>query len=487
MRIAIVSDLHANLQAWNAALFDIRSHRVDQIVCLGDVVGYGPNPAEVLQSVHANVNHFVLGNHDAVVAGKLGDDLFNDRARELVQWTRSRLNDQAVAFLAGLPLSLDAGMFRCSHGDLSEPGAFHYVIDPADALASWETVNHQLLFVGHSHRPAIFLMGPSETPRMLGPKDFRIEPNKRYLVNVGSVGHPRDGDPRACYCIFDSVKESVYWRRIPYDLDGFRAAVRQAALPADAFHFLGEDPRAAAAPLREQLDFSPATSPAEEARDVVALREVDILRMAARRWRNRFMALTGACLVAGMAIGVVLYEQASAIAVYADGVARDLSAVAAEPGANILPAPCAVAGRPHVIGGWIVRLEQRRSQRVDLLDMADRRVAMILASTTADADIGVWSPPVQVQPRTKLQARCLIRKSPDFEGAIELQLVESRDAAGRKTAFTTVANPGRRYRDDWFEVVRTVTCAATTGSVQYRVVGRFKGSVVVTDLSLVRP
>jgi len=487
MRLAVVSDLHANLQAWNAVLLDIRSLQVDQIVCLGDIVGYGPNPAEVLQSVHANVNHLVLGNHDAVVAGKLSDDLFNDQARELIRWTRTRLNDPAVSFLAGLPLSLDTGVFRCAHGDLSEPGAFHYVIDPSDALASWETVNHQLLFVGHSHRPAIFLMGPSETPRMIEPKDFRIEPHKRYLVNVGSVGHPRDADTRACYCILDSDRESVYWRRIPYDLDAFREAVAQASLPLDSFHFLRNDPRASVPPLREQLDFSPATSPSEETHDVIAIQEVDILRTKARRWRNRFIALAATLVVAGAALGTVLYEQASATAVYTVGSTGNRSALAAPTGANILPAPAAVAGRPNTVAGWIVRLERRRTQRVDTLNLADGRTALVLSSTAANASVSVSSFPIDVAAKTKLQARCLVRRSPDFEGSIELQIIESREQNGRRSSATTVINPGQRYRDGWYEIVRTLPCGPATTALEYRIVGRFKGSAVVTDLSLSRP
>ena len=109
-------------------------------------------------------------------------------------------------------------------------------------------------------------MGPSETPHIIEPRDFRLEPNKRYLVNVGSVGHPRDGDPRASYCILDTQKESIYWRRIPYEIDAFRAAVKREDFPEDAFHFLSCDPRAGVPPLRAQLDFSPATSPRQAAR-----------------------------------------------------------------------------------------------------------------------------------------------------------------------------------------------------------------------------
>jgi len=155
MRFAIVSDIHSNLQAWNAALLDIRCNSIDKIVCLGDVVGYGPNPAEVLKSVHENVDYIVLGNHDAVVCGKMDASLFNDQACEIIEWTQAQLNNNAVKFLNSLPLSLASPAFRCTHGDFSQPEAFLYIIDPEDAVASWQTREEQLLFVGHTHTPNI--------------------------------------------------------------------------------------------------------------------------------------------------------------------------------------------------------------------------------------------------------------------------------------------------------------------------------------------
>ena len=145
MRYAIVSDLHANLPAWTAVLLDLRSLDADRIICLGDLVGYGPQPAEVLRSVYAEVNHVVLGNHDAVVCGKLDGSLFNETARQIILWTRDRLNAQALRFLRSLPLSLRGGGFRCAHGDLADPAAFRYVIDPADAAPSWSAVEDRLL------------------------------------------------------------------------------------------------------------------------------------------------------------------------------------------------------------------------------------------------------------------------------------------------------------------------------------------------------
>jgi predicted phosphodiesterase len=484
MRIAIVSDLHANIQAWNAALFDIRSQRVDQIVCLGDIVGYGPNPAEVLQSVHANVELLVLGNHDAVVAEKIGDDLFNDKAQALIRWTRTRLNSQAVKFLSSLPLSIDTGEFRCAHADLSDPAAYHYVIEPGDAIASWETVGHQLLFVGHTHKPGIFLMGPSETPHAIDPRDFRLEPHKRYLVNAGSVGHPRDGDARACYCILDTQKESLYWRRIPYDIDAFRAAVDREEFPREAFRFLENDPRDGVPPLREQLDFSPATSPNQSARDVVHLREVDIHRRHARRWRNRFIALFGTAAVAGAVMGGVVYEQSSRTAVITDTSAKPILPHSSPVGVNVLPSPKPHQSTRGAISGWNIMLGMRRRQRVEAIAMRDGSPAIAMSSEVPATPLAVYSPPVQVSGAAKFCAQAMVCRSPDFAGTLAVHLVETRDVAGRAQTMVRVMNPGLRRKDGWLEAKHTFITTTNAVSLEYRIEGSFTGSVVAAQLSL---
>ena len=263
MRLAVVSDLHANYQAWNAVLVDIRSIGVDRIVCLGDIVGYGPHPAEVLLSAYENIDYFVLGNHDAVIGGRMNPDRFNPAAREAIRWTQRQLAPDAMTFLRSIPLVLDGGRFRCAHGDFSQPAAFHYVIEPTDAWPSWTCVDHDLLLVGHTHWPRIFLLGPSGTPHVVDPQDFEMEPGKRYLVNVGSVGQPRDGDIRSSYVVLDTESASVCWRRIPFDVDAYRADFERTGLPHDVAGFLRHDPRRGLTPLRDQLCFSPARTPAE--------------------------------------------------------------------------------------------------------------------------------------------------------------------------------------------------------------------------------
>lgn len=297
MRIAILSDPHANLRAWNAVLADIANAQVDRILCLGDLVGYGPSPVEVMQSAYQHVHAFVLGNHDAVVAGKMSPDVFNDRARRLILWTRSRIGRRGVDFLSTLPLVLSGEGYRCSHANFDRPSAYGYILEPEDAAASWAVTQEQLLFVGHTHEPKLFVLGASGTPHRLPAQDFVAESGKRYIVNVGSVGLPRDTDGRASYVIYDDQAHSVLFRRVPFDLDAFRNDVLRAGLdPADV-PLLRNDPRQKLATLREEADFSPATRKEDEAQGVVetASAEIASARRSAAHWRG--LAALGALLV----------------------------------------------------------------------------------------------------------------------------------------------------------------------------------------------
>ena len=151
MRYAIVSDIHGNLPAWNTVLSDLAVHKVDRIICLGDVVGYGPQPAETLKSVYERVHLMVLGNHDAVMAGRLDPDTFNDRAKGMIEWTAARLGSRARELFKSLPLVLVGKTFRCAHGDFADPAEFNYITTPEEPLASFNAVPEQLLFCGHSH------------------------------------------------------------------------------------------------------------------------------------------------------------------------------------------------------------------------------------------------------------------------------------------------------------------------------------------------
>jgi predicted phosphodiesterase len=297
VRYAIVSDIHANLQAWNAVLSDIATQQIDRIICLGDSVGYGPDPSAVLTSAYQHVDAFCMGNHDAVICGKLDPQLFNAHARQMIEWTRSQLSEKAVRFLGQQPLTLSASGFRCSHGDFTEPAAFHYITDSESAAPSWDAETAPLLFVGHTHVPTLFVIGNSGKTHELEPQPFVLEPGKRYLVNPGSVGNPRSGDALATYCTYNSETGSVRWQRVPFDLDAFRTAIRTAGLDESNIGFLALDPRRRLAAVRESVDFSPARNESEQAHGVTAVSELEALSKRARRWKRTAVTALAVALI----------------------------------------------------------------------------------------------------------------------------------------------------------------------------------------------
>ncbi|OVE80724.1 hypothetical protein BVY04_05265 [bacterium M21] len=186
MRYAFVSDIHSNWQAWTAVLADIRQQNVDSIICLGDIIGYGPRPVEVLESVYQECSHVVMGNHDAVIGGILDADLFNDNARSIIEWTKERLNDHAQAYFADLPIVIDGDLFSIAHSEFAVPERFGYINTAEDACESFDVSPADLMFVGHTHKPGVFINN-DVTGEISGfdGRSFQQEAQKRYICNVG--------------------------------------------------------------------------------------------------------------------------------------------------------------------------------------------------------------------------------------------------------------------------------------------------------------
>ncbi len=231
MRYAIVSDIHANLRAWDAVIADIRSQGADVIICLGDVVGYGPNPAEVLEAVRAETTHFVLGNHDAAAAGMMDYSIFNEQARQAIEWTMTELSPEAKAFLASVPLAVEAGEILFVHAEIAEPGRFDYIDSEERAQENFAANEHFVTFVGHTHQPKIFEREVDGTVIELPDDTNALDHDKRYIVNVGSVGEPRNPDDlRARYVIYDSEPREVDFRRVEFDIVAYRADLESTNL-----------------------------------------------------------------------------------------------------------------------------------------------------------------------------------------------------------------------------------------------------------------
>ena len=230
MRYAIVSDVHANEAALRAVLTDAADEKVEKIICLGDVLGYGPEPVAALELVYRRAHVCLAGNHDDAVCGRFPVEDFTEFAAAAVARHRAAITHEAKDWLAHLPYTCAFEGFACAHGDFSEPQNFNYILEAEDAVASWEARTEQLLFVGHSHRPGIFVLGASGTPHRLDATDFTLEDGKRYIVNPGSVGYPRSGDCRSSYCIYDDESRTVEFRSLPFDLDSYAAKMHGQGL-----------------------------------------------------------------------------------------------------------------------------------------------------------------------------------------------------------------------------------------------------------------
>ena len=221
MRYAIISDVHANEAALRAVLTDAADEKAEKIICLGDVLGYGPEPVAALELVYRRAHVCLAGNHDDAVAGRFSVEDFTDFAAAAVLRHRTAITHEAKDWLAHLPYTCEFEGFACAHGDFSDPENFNYVLEAQDAVPSWDARKEQLLFVGHSHQPCIFVLGASGTPHRIDAADFTLEDGKRYIVNPGSVGYPRSGDCRSSYCIYDDAERTVEFRSLPFDLDSY--------------------------------------------------------------------------------------------------------------------------------------------------------------------------------------------------------------------------------------------------------------------------
>lgn len=489
MKFAIVSDIHGNAPAWKAVHLDVAALGADRIICLGDTIGYGPNPTEVLESVHATVHHFVLGNHEAAVAGLMDEELFSERARAALRWTRTRLSADALRVIAQWPLTLKGPGFRCAHGDFATPSVFNYIIEPEDAMPSWRAASEPLLFVGHSHCPGIYLLGASGTPRRVAAQDVQLESDRRYLVNVGSVGQPRDGDPRASYCLYDSDARALYFRRVPYDLDAYRDAVRAAGLPAESDPVLCHDPRAGAPALRPQLGFRPPSDTTRGARAAVAVAEIEGLRRQVRAWKGLALALALLALSVVALVGAWAWRRHRDRGERIEGrapvplVAADW---AADANLSPLPSRSSPAGAP--IPGWSVDLGHRRLQSAAVETDAAGEPVLRLRSAVGDRELYVRGTRVRVAPGQRFTVEALFRRSAEWAGNIGWSVTLTRASpAGVETLpnFVTKA-PNQRRRDGWWAAEGTFEIPAGGQEIELRLGGQFAGDVEITRVTLRR-
>jgi predicted phosphodiesterase len=231
LRYGIFGDIHGNLHALEAVLKAYESERIDTYLCTGDLVGYGAFPRECIAAVRKLTTHVVAGNHDFAVCEKLTLEFFNSYAKSAVLWTREALTAEDLEYLRGLQLTiiLDHGV-TLSHATIYDSHAFDYIQTQYDAHLSLQELQTATGFVGHSHIPITFYLKDGTVSWTMEP-EIDVNAYEKVLVNVGSVGQPRDENPDAAYAIYDTDTGVIAVKRVPYDVEGAIAAIEKNKLP----------------------------------------------------------------------------------------------------------------------------------------------------------------------------------------------------------------------------------------------------------------
>jgi len=229
MRYAVIADIHANLEALEVVLADTKEQKCTHYCCVGDVVGYNANPKECLDIIRTMGMPVVKGNHDEYCSSEEDLEGFNTHAAEAVNWTRKQLSKEDRQWLRDLKYVRLVASFSMVHATLDGPQRWGYVFDKLAAAASFTYQNTAVCFFGHTHVPVAFVR--DSMVRGGTYSKFRVEPGKKYFVNVGAVGQPRDGNPKAGYVIYDLNEGSIELRRLDYDIPRAQKKILEAGLP----------------------------------------------------------------------------------------------------------------------------------------------------------------------------------------------------------------------------------------------------------------
>ncbi len=231
-RVGIFSDIHGNLQALHKVLEQLDSRDVDFVVCCGDVVGYGGNPNECIEVLRERQIPTIAGNHDHAALSIIDITYFNEVAKRAITWTRTQLTPENETFLRELPMSIEVADMLFVHSSPRSPESWNYVITMGDARQGFQYFEQRVCFIGHSHTPFIVEnsnnnLACPDTP------SISLKQDCRYLVNVGSVGQPRDRNPDACYAIYDREAAKIEICRVEYDLASAQDEIRTQGLPVE--------------------------------------------------------------------------------------------------------------------------------------------------------------------------------------------------------------------------------------------------------------
>lgn len=238
-KFAVLGDIHSNIDALCTVLEDCRSMGVTDILCTGDVVGYNACPHECLEIIRDLGCPVVMGNHDHYVSTEQNLMDFNADAAAVIEWTRQQLTDDEMQYLATLPFVKTSMGMTLVHSTMDNPENFGYVFDHLQAESHFTHQLTPICFHGHTHVPMVYEKQIGGVYR-IDPQDFKLPIGRKYFINVGSVGQPRDGDPRASYVIYEPKTRQITYRRIPYDVETAQARIRYAGLPERLAIRLGE-------------------------------------------------------------------------------------------------------------------------------------------------------------------------------------------------------------------------------------------------------
>ena len=491
MRYAVVSDLHGNRQAWNSVLADIQSQEIDEIICLGDVIGYGPAPAAVLEKAYERVHHFVLGNHDAVLAGLLDPVGFNEHARGRLEWTANQLDDKAVDFFAKLPLVLEGPDFRCAHGTPVNPANFEYLLDDSTAAAAWAEHGDQICFVGHTHVPGLFVTGQSGRVHALEPRDFGLEDGKRYIVNPGSTGQPRDGDARASYCIFDTEAACILFRKVAFDIDGYRDDLARNNLSRGTSYFLDLAEAGAIPPVREQLDFRPSAAPVNSALQNTPAAQIEKAYRSARHWRS-IAAITLVTMICATITGFWFWRSSASHLTFIKESVPWVEQRSDAVGTELLYKPKSTGkpvSRDNPLRHWRVALENPETQTIQVKrgpPDTDEPAFFDIESLSL-AEFTLCTTPVLAPSGSRFTAKAQFRNIDFREGFLQVSVVELLPGGGEKLLLKTEPGGLADRPDRWLPTSTTLPDGLSRPQrLQYRIHGKFRGHVQIRKCNFFR-
>ncbi len=231
MKFALISDVHGNLEALEDVLRDIEKQGVEKIHFLGDAVGYGCNPNECVRLIDKHCDIKLLGNHDYAVMGLEQSENFNQIARVSMDWTVEKIKKKSIQILADFEMSSTFLDYYLVHASPEEPDSWTYILDADGARDNFNEFSQSVCMVGHTHVPTCFILDKENTIVQQTSESIKRADGRKYIINIGSVGQPRDNDPRACYLIVDTEADTMYYRRVEYDIGKTQDKMKKAKLP----------------------------------------------------------------------------------------------------------------------------------------------------------------------------------------------------------------------------------------------------------------